>query len=95
MSVLENSVREDLNERAPRAMAVLKPLKVVILNYPEGQTEQLPAANHPRIGRNLDRETYLLAAKSTLSGMISWKTRRASFFACGPMAKSGYVMHTS
>jgi glutaminyl-tRNA synthetase len=47
MSVLENSVREDLNERAPRAMAVLKPLKVVILNYPEGQTEQLPAANHP------------------------------------------------
>jgi glutaminyl-tRNA synthetase len=47
MSVLENSVREDLNEHAPRAMAVLNPLKVVILNYPEGQTEQLPAANHP------------------------------------------------
>ena len=47
MSVLENSVREDLNETAPRAMAVLQPLKVVIDNYPEGQTEQLPAANHP------------------------------------------------
>jgi glutaminyl-tRNA synthetase len=47
MSVLENSVREDLNENAPRAMAVLDPLKVVILNYPEGQSEQLPAVNHP------------------------------------------------
>jgi len=47
MSVLENSVREDLNERAPRAMAVLNPLKVVITNYPEEQSEQLPAANHP------------------------------------------------
>jgi len=47
MGVLENSVREDLNERAPRAMAVLKPLKVVLVNYPEGQIEQLEAANHP------------------------------------------------
>ncbi|MDH3976897.1 MAG: glutamine--tRNA ligase/YqeY domain fusion protein [Gammaproteobacteria bacterium] len=47
MSVLENSVREDLNESAPRAMAVLNPLKVVIINYPEGQEEVLPAANHP------------------------------------------------
>ena len=47
MSALENGVREDLNEHAPRAMAVLNPLKIILLNYPEGQTEQLPAANHP------------------------------------------------
>ncbi|MEZ5562127.1 MAG: glutamine--tRNA ligase/YqeY domain fusion protein [Gammaproteobacteria bacterium] len=47
MSLLENCVREDLNTRAPRAMAVLQPLKVVLLNYPEGQTEMLPGANHP------------------------------------------------
>jgi glutaminyl-tRNA synthetase len=47
MSVLENSVRENLNENAPRAMAVLNPLKVVILNYPEEHSEQLTAANHP------------------------------------------------
>ena len=47
MSVLENSVREDLNERAPRVMAVLNPVKVVLVNYPEGRVEQLPAANHP------------------------------------------------
>jgi glutaminyl-tRNA synthetase len=48
MSVLEESVREDLNERAPRAMAVLKPLKLVIENYPEDRVEELTAANHPQ-----------------------------------------------
>jgi glutaminyl-tRNA synthetase len=47
MSVLELCIREDLNEHAPRAMAVLRPIKVVIENYPEGQTEQLEVANHP------------------------------------------------
>lgn len=48
MGVLENCVREDLNEHAPRRMAVLKPLKVVIENYPEGQEEMLTVANHPQ-----------------------------------------------
>ena len=47
MSLLENCVREELNRQAPRAMAVLQPLKVVLLNYPAGQTEQLQAVNHP------------------------------------------------
>jgi glutaminyl-tRNA synthetase len=47
MSLLENCVREDLNVRAPRAMAVLNPLKIVLLNYPDGQTELLRGANHP------------------------------------------------
>ncbi|MGH8612033.1 MAG: glutamine--tRNA ligase/YqeY domain fusion protein [Gammaproteobacteria bacterium] len=44
---LENCVREDLENKAPRAFAVLRPLKVVIENYPEGQSEQLDAPNHP------------------------------------------------
>ncbi len=44
---LEHCVREDLNERAQRAMAVLRPLKVIIDNYPEGQTEDLEAVNNP------------------------------------------------
>lgn len=44
---LEDAVREDLNKRAPRAMAVLRPLRVVIENYPEGQTEELDAINNP------------------------------------------------
>ena len=45
--MLEDCVREDLNERAPRAMAVLRPLKVVIENYPQGETEEFEAPNHP------------------------------------------------
>ncbi len=48
MAVLENCIREDLNNTAARAMAVLDPLKVVIENYPDGQTEQLEASNHPQ-----------------------------------------------
>ncbi len=44
---LEHSVREDLNKRAPRVMAVLRPLKVVITNYPEGQVEQVTVDNNP------------------------------------------------
>ncbi|NLJ68017.1 MAG: glutamine--tRNA ligase/YqeY domain fusion protein [Firmicutes bacterium] len=47
MAMLEHCVREDLNQRAPRAMAVLRPLKVVIENYPEGQVEELEAINNP------------------------------------------------
>ena len=44
---LENAVRDDLNRRAARRMVVLRPLKVVIENYPEGKTEQLDAVNNP------------------------------------------------
>ena len=44
---LEHAVREDLNARAPRVMAVLDPLRVVIENYPEGQAEEIEAVNNP------------------------------------------------
>ena len=47
MALLESAVREDLNSRAIRVSAVLDPVKVVIKNYPEGQTEQLTAINNP------------------------------------------------
>ena len=47
VALLEHSVREDLNQRAPRVMAVLRPLKVVIENYPEGQVEELDVVNNP------------------------------------------------
>jgi glutaminyl-tRNA synthetase len=47
LSLLEHSVREDLNKRAARVMAVLRPLRVVIDNYPEGQVEELEAVNNP------------------------------------------------
>jgi glutaminyl-tRNA synthetase len=48
MGMLESCIREDLNIRSPRRMAVLHPLKVVITDYPEGQVEQLDVANHPQ-----------------------------------------------
>ena len=47
VAMLEASIREVLNRRAPRRMAVLRPLKVVIENYPEGETEELEAVNNP------------------------------------------------
>lgn len=48
IAVLENSIREDLNEHAIRVMGVLNPLKVTIENYPEGQSEEITAKNHPQ-----------------------------------------------
>lgn len=47
MQLLEHFIREDLNKRSPRVMAVLRPLKVVIDNYPEGVVEELDAVNNP------------------------------------------------
>jgi len=47
VALLEHCLREDLNKRAPRVMAVLRPLRVIIDNYPEGQVEELDALNNP------------------------------------------------
>ena len=47
LAMLEHFVREDLNKRAPRVMAVLRPLKVVIDNYPENQVEEMDSVNNP------------------------------------------------
>jgi glutaminyl-tRNA synthetase len=47
LGLLEHFVRDDLNRRAPRAMAVLRPLRVVIENYPDGQVEEMEAVNNP------------------------------------------------
>src|SRR5258706_1093140 len=56
VSLLEFCVREDLNMRTERRMVVLDPLKVVITNYPEGQTENLPAENNPEYKDSHHRE---------------------------------------
>ncbi len=48
IALLEHCIREELNERAPRAMAVLEPLKVIITNYPEDQVEYFDIPNHPQ-----------------------------------------------
>ena len=47
VAVLEHAIREDLNKRAQRRLAVLRPLKIVLTNYPEGQVEELAAVNNP------------------------------------------------
>ncbi len=47
IALLEHCLREDLNKRAPRVMGVLRPLKIIIDNYPEGQVEELEAINNP------------------------------------------------
>ena len=47
IAMLEHTLREDLNKTSPRVMAVLDPLKVVIENYPEGQTEEITSVNNP------------------------------------------------
>jgi len=65
MSVLENSIREDLDKKSCRRMAVLNPLKVVITNYPADQVETLAGPNHPKdesMGKRelkLTREIYI------------------------------------
>ena len=63
VAMLEHCVREDLNEHAGRVMAVLHPLKIVLTNYPEGQTEELLAENHPTRGGHryvpFSRELYI------------------------------------
>ncbi len=47
LALLEHFIRKDLNQRAPRVLGVLRPLRVVITNYPEGQVEELEAVNNP------------------------------------------------
>ena len=65
MAMLESAIREDLDATAPRRMAVLRPLKVVIENIPAGQVEQMQAGNHPKdaaLGTRtlpFDREIYI------------------------------------
>src|SRR5438477_7289110 len=47
VAVLEHAIREDLNKRALRRLAVLRPIKVIITNFPEGKVEELDAVNNP------------------------------------------------
>ncbi|PCI33698.1 MAG: glutamine--tRNA ligase [Elusimicrobia bacterium] len=67
ISLLDHCIREDLNKRAPRYLGVMKPLKVVITNYPEGQEEEFDAVNNPEdesMGKrklSFSREIYVEA----------------------------------
>jgi glutaminyl-tRNA synthetase len=58
ISILESSIRDDLNTNAPRSMAVIDPIKIVIENYPEDKIELLKAPNHPQNNEMGFREIY-------------------------------------
>jgi glutaminyl-tRNA synthetase len=83
LALLEFSIREDLNDRAPRFMGVLNPLRVVIENYPEGREEVLEALNHPTDDR-FGTRGYPLARFSISSGMISGRILPRKFFRLAP-----------
>jgi len=58
MSILESSIRDDLNKTAPRSMAVINPIKLIIENYPEGKIESLSAPMHPQNEKMGTREIF-------------------------------------
>ena len=104
MGVLENCVREDLNVHAPRRMAVLHPLKIVIENYPEGQSEELEAPNHPQneemgtrripFSRELyiDREDFREEAPKKFKRLVTGgevRLRNAYVIRCDEVIKDG------
>src|SRR6185437_3951280 len=103
MAMFDFTVRETLNRTALRRMAVLRPLKVVIENYPEGQTEELEAVNHPdnpdagtrriRFGRELyiERDDFMENPPKKffrLSPGAEVRLRYAYFVTCREMVKN-------
>jgi glutaminyl-tRNA synthetase len=103
VGMLEFSIREHLNKTAQRRMAVLRPLKVVIENYPEGQSEELEAVNHPedpnagtrriRFGRELfiERDDFMENPPKKffrLSPGTEVRLRYAYFITCREVAKN-------
>ena len=105
MGMLEYSVREDLNAHAPRRMAVLHPLKVVITNYPEDQVENLEGANHPQdetMGMRtlaftrdvyIDRDDFREQASSKFKRLVTGgevRLRNAYVIRCDEVVKDAY-----
>ena len=78
VALLEHTVREDLNRRARRALVVIRPLRVVIENYPEDRTEAVVAVNNPEDLSTGSRQVPFPACCIS-SATTSWKCRRRSF----------------
>ena len=92
---LEHSVREDLNRRAPRVMAVLRPLKVVITNYPEGQVEEVDVINNPEDASAGHAQGAVLAGAVYRAARTSSRIRRRSSSACRRAGKCACDARTS
>ena len=95
LGLLEYFLREDLNKRAPRVMAVLRPLRVVIDNYPEGQVEQMEAVNNPEDASMGTPHGSLLARALHRAGRFPRGSAQAVFPARARDAKCGCAMATS
>jgi len=83
IEMLEHFQRDDLNHRANRAMAVLRPLKVVIDNYPEGQEEFVEVANNPE-DPSPGRAWFLSPGRFTSSRTTSGRCLRRNISGCRP-----------
>ena len=103
MEMLESCIREDLDQHAPRAMAVLNPLKIVIENYPEERVEELNAPNHPKdemMGSRIikftreifiDRDDFLEQAPNKYKRLVTGgevRLRNAYVIRCDRVIKS-------
>ena len=74
VALLEHAVREDLNRRAPRVMCVLRPLRLVIDNYPEGKVEEMEAVNNPEDPAAGTRQRPLLTGVVYRTGGLQRKS---------------------
>ena len=79
LGLLEYFLREDLNKRAPRVMAVLRPLRLVIDNYPEGQVEQMEAVNNPEDAEHGQPHRAVFARAVHRAGRFSRRSAQAIF----------------
>jgi glutaminyl-tRNA synthetase len=95
IALLEHTVREDLNRRALRALAVLRPLKVVIENYPEGRVEQLEGVNNPEESVRRHAPASRSRECFTSSTTTSWRRRRRSSSVSRLEARFAFGMPTS
>ena len=94
MALLEYFIRNDLNQRAPRAMAVLRPLKVVLLNYPEAQEEELKAINNPE-DPNAGTRQVPFSREIYIEREDLWRTHPENSSAWHQGVKSGSAMPIS
>ncbi len=95
ISLLEFAVREDLNRKAPRVMAVLDPLKVIITNYPEGKSEDLETINNPE-DESMGSRTIPFSRELYIERSDFMEDPPKKFFRLGPgrevRLKSAYVV---
>ena len=84
MSLLEHSIREDLNFSAPRVMGVMDPVKITIINYPQDKTEQLEGEinpEQPELGKRsfpFSKHLFIEIFKYLLSKMPIWANPKMS-----------------